>query len=176
MVHYGLRPNAPYVPAFTANKKVIPHPSGRPDNAGMTRAHLRANRIGPPSLSQPLLAALLRVFAMLLSFAANFFRMRPSRLSRECHVDVTPATLPQPESGNLMETEKPAASSQTTAHSQLTCAPPTPPTTAPVFPPIARPTRTRTGRRTRLRIGGWNSVWNCIANPIARLRTDITRI
>jgi hypothetical protein len=88
----------------------------------MTRAHLRANWIRPPSLTELWLGALLRAFAMLVSFAANFLRMRPSRLSRECHVDVTPATLPEPESGILMETQEAAASSQTATLSQPTSA------------------------------------------------------
>jgi hypothetical protein len=88
----------------------------------MTRAHLRAHWIGPPSLSQPLLAALLLTFAMFVSFAANFLRMRPSRLSRECHADVTPEMLPEPESGITKETEKPAESRQTATQSKPTSA------------------------------------------------------
>jgi hypothetical protein len=78
----------------------------------MTRAHLRANWSGVPSLTELWLGALLRAFAMLVSFAANLLRMRPSRLSRECHADVTPAMLPEPESGIIMETKEAAGRSQ----------------------------------------------------------------
>jgi hypothetical protein len=113
---------APYVSAFRAKRKVIPHLSGRADNARMTRAHLRAPWIEPPSPTELWLGALLHAFAMLVLYAASFFRMRPSRLSRECHVDVTPAMLPEPESGITKETEKPAASSQTATQSKPTSA------------------------------------------------------
>jgi hypothetical protein len=51
-----------------------------------------------------LLAALLRLAAMLVGNAANFLRMRLSRLSGECHTDATPQTLPKAKTGKL---EKP---------------------------------------------------------------------
>ena len=86
----------------------------------MTRAHLRAHWIGSPSLSQPLLAALLRVIAMFVLCAASTVRMRLSLLSGECHADVEPETLPKQESGIILEIEEAAASSQTTAPRQLT--------------------------------------------------------
>jgi hypothetical protein len=88
----------------------------------MTRAHLRAHWSDVPSLNQPWLVALLRAFAMLVFYAASIVRMRFSLLSGECHTDAEPETLPEPESGNLMETEEAAASSQTTVQLQLTCA------------------------------------------------------
>jgi hypothetical protein len=74
----------------------------------MTRAQPRAHWSGVPSFSQPLLAALLRAVAMLMSFAAPFLRMRPSLLPRECHTDVEPQALPAWES-SMMETHTPAA-------------------------------------------------------------------
>ena len=81
----------------------------------MTRAHQGANWSGVPSLSHLWMAALLRLVAMLVSSAASFLRMRPSRLSGECHADATPQTLPRANSGtHNKETETAAANSQTT--------------------------------------------------------------
>ena len=142
----------------------------------MTRAHLRANWIGPPSLSQPLLAALLHAFAMLVLYAASVGRMRFSFLSGACHTEVKPETLPEQESGIPRDTKEAAASSQTTAQRRLTCAPPTPLTTDPVFPPTGWATGIPTGIWTGRLVGGCNSFWNSIANLESRLRTDIARI
>ena len=110
-------------PERLRKRKLIPHPSRRPDNARMKRAHLRAHWIGPPSPTGLWIGALLRAVAMLVLYAANFLRtclavaerrrrMRPSRLSRECHVDVTPATLPEPKSGPASKGNKPGCRKQ----------------------------------------------------------------
>jgi hypothetical protein len=78
----------------------------------MTRAHLRAHWIGPPSPTGLWIGALLRVFAMLVLYAASIVRMRLSLFSGECHTDVEPETLPEQESGIIMrKPEKAAASS-----------------------------------------------------------------
>jgi hypothetical protein len=104
------------------------------------------------------MGALLRAFAMLVSFAASILRMRLSLLSGECHTDAEPETLPEQESANLMEIKEAAASSQTTAQSQPTCT-----FIAAIgcgggsgdgggddftFPPVGRPTGIPTGART----------------------------
>jgi len=60
-----------------------------------------------------LLAALLRLAAMLVVGAASFLRMRLSRLPGECHADATPATLPPANSGNSKKAQPAAANSQT---------------------------------------------------------------
>ena len=75
----------------------------------MTRAQSGANRSDAPSPSQLLLAALLRLAAMLVSGAACLLWMRPSRLAGECHADVTPAMLPSAGNGNHKKEETPAA-------------------------------------------------------------------
>jgi hypothetical protein len=84
----------------------------------MARAHLRAHWIGPPSLTELWLGALLRAVAMLVSYAASMVRMRLSLFSGECHTEVEPDALPGQESGIFMETQKAAASSQTATQSQ----------------------------------------------------------
>jgi hypothetical protein len=80
----------------------------------MTRAQSVANWSGIPSLSQLLLAALLRLAAMLVSGAVHSMRMPLSRLPRECHTDVTPDRLPAPRDSNQSEEQPAAAGSQTT--------------------------------------------------------------
>ena len=140
----------------------------------MTRAHLRAKRIGPPSLSQPLLAALLRTFGMLVLYAASIVRMRLSLLSGECHTDVEPETLPEQESGIIMgKPERAAASSQTTAPRQVTRA------TAAADDDSIRvsselPAADPSGSGPESGSDDDDSVWNFIANPDSRMRTDIT--
>jgi hypothetical protein len=163
----------------------------------MTRAHLRANWIGPPSLTELWLGALLRMVAMLVHYAASFFRMRLSRLPRECHVDVTPETLPEPESGILMETKEAAASSQTAARPQPAYASFSAAAcggdgcggdgcggdgcgggcgdNARIFPASGE-FRTATGTRTGLRMDDDDSAWNFLASPDSRMRTDTTHI
>jgi hypothetical protein len=72
----------------------------------MTRAHPRANWIGPPSLTELWLEALLRVAAMLWSAVAATFqtclavaegrrRMSPSRRAHECDTPPAPQVLPR---------------------------------------------------------------------------------
>jgi hypothetical protein len=141
----------------------------------MTRAHLRANWIGPPSLSQPLLAALLRAFAMLVLCAASIVRMRFSLLPGECHTEVEPETLPEQETGNLMETEEAAASRQTATPRQLTCA------TAAAdddddFIRVSSelPAADPSGSRPASGSDDDDSVWDFVANPDSRMRADIT--
>ena len=68
----------------------------------MTRAQPRAHWSGVPSLSQLLLAALLRAIAMLVANAVRLSGMRFSFLSGECHADVEPDLLPRSD-GGLME-------------------------------------------------------------------------
>jgi hypothetical protein len=80
----------------------------------MTRTQSGAHWSGVPSLSQLLLAALLCLVAMLVSHAASLLRMRPSRLSGECHADATPQTLPAATSGHSGKAEPAEATSQTT--------------------------------------------------------------
>jgi hypothetical protein len=60
------------------------------------------------------MAALLRLIAMLVSHAASLLRMRPGRLSGECHADATPQTLPSATSGHSGKAEPAEATSQTT--------------------------------------------------------------
>ena len=81
----------------------------------MTRTQPAANWSDAPSLSQLLLAALLRLAAMFVEGAACLLWMRPSRLAGECHADVTPAMLPSASSGNqTRETETAVAHSSQT--------------------------------------------------------------
>ena len=63
--------------------------------APMTQALVRANWIGPPSLSHRWMAGMLRMLAMLVSNLASRFGMRPSRPLRECHTETTFEALPQ---------------------------------------------------------------------------------
>jgi hypothetical protein len=84
----------------------------------MTRAHRRTNRGGIPSLSQLLLAAMLCLLAELVQNVAVILRMKPSRLSGECHTDVTPPPLPE-DRGDQQETNPAAATSQTTTEALM---------------------------------------------------------
>ena len=81
----------------------------------MTRAHPRANWIGPPPLTELWLEALLRVAAMLWSIVAATFqtclavaegrrRMSPSRPARECDTPPAPQVLPRRTRDSLKET------------------------------------------------------------------------
>jgi hypothetical protein len=89
-------------------------PPGGLSLRAMNRAQSVAHWSGIPSLSHLWMAALLRLAAMLVSNAACFLRMRPSRLPGECHADVTPQALPSATSGHhSRETQPAAASSQT---------------------------------------------------------------
>jgi hypothetical protein len=81
----------------------------------MTRTQSGANWSGIPSLSQLLLAALLRLTAMFVQGVVSPLRMLLSRLPRECHTDVTPDRLPATESGNHTEEPDQAAAN---SHSQ----------------------------------------------------------
>ena len=78
----------------------------------MTTAQPRANWIRTPSLTELWLEALLRAFAMLWSNLATIVGMRPSRLPRECHTDVTPASLPQQDRDTIRKTQSAATHSQ----------------------------------------------------------------
>ncbi len=75
----------------------------------MTQAQTRAKGVATPSLPQLWLGAMLRVLVELVLCAARCLRMRPSRLSGECHTDVTPAPLPAEHDGILMKADKAAS-------------------------------------------------------------------
>ncbi len=80
----------------------------------MTQARTCANGLVTPSLPQPWLAALLRMFVELVLNVASVFQMRARRLPAECHSDVTPAALPEGQTGIIQESKPAATSSQTT--------------------------------------------------------------
>jgi hypothetical protein len=65
----------------------------------MTRARARTNWGGIPSLSQPLLAAALRLLAERVRHAASILWMACVRLSRDWHTDAAPAGLPGGKNG-----------------------------------------------------------------------------
>jgi hypothetical protein len=91
-------------------------PPGGLSLRAMNRAQSVAHWSGIPSLSHLWMAALLRLAAMLVSNAACFLRMRPSRLPGECHADVTPQALPSATSGHHSRETQPAAASSNTSH------------------------------------------------------------
>ncbi len=80
----------------------------------MTQARTCANGLVTPSLPQPWLAALLRMFVELVLNVGSFLQMRARRLPAECHSDVTPAALPEGRTDTQSENPTAAASSQTT--------------------------------------------------------------
>jgi hypothetical protein len=97
-----IQKNAARKPAAGPGGRILP---------SMKPARSRAHWIGPPSLTGLWLEALLRMLAMLMSNAATVSRMRPSRLSRECHTDAMPAMLPG-EARGPMEKQPAAENSQ----------------------------------------------------------------
>jgi hypothetical protein len=79
----------------------------------MTRTQSGANWSGIPSLSQLLLAALLRLTAMFVANAVSTLQMLLSRLPRECHTDATPDRLPAAKDSNSEKAETAAPHSRT---------------------------------------------------------------
>ena len=83
---------------------------------GMMRTQSDANWSGVPSLSQLLLAALLRLAAMFVVGAADPLRMLLTLLARECHTDVKRDRLPAMDSGKSGKAEPAATHSQTSVN------------------------------------------------------------
>ncbi len=79
----------------------------------MTQARTCANGLVTPSLPQPWLAALLRMFVELVLNVGSFVQMRARRLPAECHSDVTPTALPEGWTGIIQESKPAATNSQT---------------------------------------------------------------
>ena len=77
----------------------------------MTQALADAHWIGPPSLSHRWMAGMLHLLAMVWSYLACLFGMRLSRLTRECHTDVTPQALPRRDREPINEEPTSAAAS-----------------------------------------------------------------
>ena len=123
-----------------------PPPPGGLILPAMTRAQPVAYWSRVPSLSQLLLAALLRLAAMLVSNAVRPMRMLLSLLPRECHTDVEPDRLPAMDNGNRNKETEPAA-----AHSHLNCK-----TATSLRGSFSGKRRSRASREPRLeRHGAW---------------------